>query len=527
MRHPCLLRFLLQKIILIVTILIAVSACQNPRPDSITPPPPTAPAGATPDAAEASGAEAPSLQKNTPAAPDAPATPTTAPAAAPPASPEPPMPLPTPMTPPVDFYTVRNGDTLGGISYAYDIPLEDLLALNEFESENTVIHVGQTIRVPLDLERTAPVVSILPDSEVVFSPAYLGFDTAIFVRTQGGYLATYAEKVNGVSLSGAEIIDRLARQYSVGPRVLLALLEYYGGWVTNPQPTGDYPLGRGNPYGERLYLQMSWAAAMVNQGYYGYKQYGTVAIKFRNRSRALVPAGMNAGTVGVMNVLAVNSDWETWQSEIGAEGFSKTYRELFGNPFDRAIVPLVPASLTQPPLQLPWGADDTFYFTGGPHEAYGTGSALGALDFGPPDVLGSCYYSDVPLTAAADGRIFLGSKGETYLDLDGDGNLQTGWVLLYLHMAADEALQQGQRVTAGTPLGYASCEGGVADASHLHFARRYNGEWLAADGPVPMVLSGWRVRAGDTPYDGTMVREDEIKTACECWDETNALLGAK
>lgn len=82
-------------------------------------------------------------------------------------------------------------------------------------------------------------------------------------------------------------------------------------------------------------------------------------------------------------------------------------------------------------------------------------------------------------------------------------------------------------VTAGTTLGYASCEGGVADASHLHFARRYNGEWLAADGPVPMVLSGWRVQAGDSPYDGTMVREDEIKTACECWDETNALLGAK
>lgn len=442
-------------------------------------------------------------------------------------TPEPAMPLPTPMSPLVDFYTIRPGDTLGGISYAYDIPLDELLALNNFDSENTIIQAGQTIRVPLDLNRTAPLVSLLPDSEVVFSPAYVGFDTAAFVQSQGGYLAAYSETVNGIPLSGAEIVDRLARQYSVGPRVLLALLEYYGGWVTSPTISGTPPLGAGNPYGERLYLQMSWAAAMVNQGYYGYKQYGTVAIKFRDGSRALVSPGMNAGTVGIMNALAVNSDWDTFQSEVGADGFIQTYRKLFGNPFERAIVPLVPASLTQPLLQLPWAVGDTFYFTGGPHEAYGTGSALGAVDFGPPDVLGSCYYSDVPLTAAADGRVFLGSKGETYLDLDGDGNLQTGWVLLYLHTVADDALTQGQMVTAGTPLGYASCEGGMADASHLHFARRYNGEWMAADGPVPMVLSGWQVQAGNAPYEGTMIRQGETKASCECWDESNALVGEK
>ena len=83
-----------------------------------------------------------------------------------------------------------------------------------------------------------------------------------------------------------------------------------------------------------------------------------------------------------------------------------------------------------------------------------------------------------------------------YLDLDADGRLQTGWVLLYLHVVAVEGLTSGQHVAAGTPLGYASCEGGLSNASHLHFARRYNGEWMSAAGPVPMVLSGWRAKAG-------------------------------
>ncbi len=49
---------------------------------------------------------------------------------------------------------------------------------------------------------------------------------------------------------------------------------------------------------------------------------------------------------------------------------------------------------------------------------------------------------------------------------------------------------------------------------------------MAADGPVPLVLSGWRVKAGLGPYEGEMVREGVVKTACECWDEAvNGLVG--
>ncbi len=508
----------MRKLISLILLLLLATACRSEKQTPAAAPMQSA-TQQTPAAAEQSAAAQP-------IAIAAPANTPTIPAATPIPTDVPPMPLPTPMTPLMDVYTVRAGDTLGGISYAYDIPLEELLALNGLD-ENAIIHVGQSLRVPLDVSRTAPLVKLMPDSETVFSPAYVGFDVEAYVRGQNGFLAGYSERVNGIPLSGAEIIDHLARQFSVGPRVMLALLEYYSGWVTQPQPTAARPLGIGNPYGDSLYRQMSWAAAMVNQGYYSYKRSGVTTVKFYGGGRALVPAGMNAGTVGIMNALAVNSDWDTWQTEISADGFIKTYRKLFGDPFAREINPIVPATLVQPLMELPWKSGDTFYYTGGPHEGYGTGSALAAIDFGPPDVLGSCYYSEVPLTAVAAGRIFLGSKGETYLDLDADGNLQTGWVVLYLHMVADDSLTQGQMVAAGDVLGYASCEGGVADASHLHIARRFNGEWIAADGPVPFVLSGWRVQAGNVPYEGTMVRGDKIKTACECWDESNALIAGQ
>ena len=59
----------------------------------------------------------------------------------------------------------------------------------------------------------------------------------------------------------------------------------------------------------------------------------------------------------------------------------------------------------------------------------------------------------------------------------------------------------GQIVEAGAVLGYPSCAGGYSTATHLHIARRYNGEWIPADCvncPIslripPFTMSDWQV----------------------------------
>ena len=62
---------------------------------------------------------------------------------------------------------------------------------------------------------------------------------------------------------------RVAQNYSVNPRLLLALLEYRSGWVTNATPQNvDYPLGFFDDYYAGLYRQMAWAADNLNRGYY-------------------------------------------------------------------------------------------------------------------------------------------------------------------------------------------------------------------------------------------------------------------
>jgi hypothetical protein len=96
------------------------------------------------------------------------------------------------------------------------------------------------------------------------------------------------------------------------------------------------------------------------------------------------------------------------------------------------------------------------------------------------------------------------------IDLDGDGFEQTGWVMFYLHIATSERIPVGVSVETDDPIGHPSCEGGSATGSHVHIARKFNGEWIAADGPLPFVLSGWKAAAGSRVYQGTLTKGDEV-----------------
>jgi len=196
---------------------------------------------------------------------------------------------------------------------------------------------------------------------------------------------------------------------------------------------------------------------------------------------------------------------------------------LFGYPFDYAIEPLLPPDLTQPSLGLPFETGVPWFFTGGPHGGWDDGSAWAALDFTPPGPVATCWPSDAWVVAAADGLIVRADHGAVVQDLDGDGYEQTGWTLLYMHIAAQDRVPANTYVRRGDRIGHPSCEGGIANATHLHLARRYNGEWIPADGPLPFNLDGWVSSGGGIPYDGYLRRDGQTLEACECRADTNTL----
>ena len=466
------------------------------------------------------------------------ATPTPTPALTPTAVPSPspayagtlagtPTPNPTPVghshRSSVETYVVRAGQTLLRIAILFDCTVEEIVAANGLSDADS-ISAGQTLIIPVTASRTGTDIKLVPDSELVYGPAYIHFDLEDFVAGQGGYLATYSEEVEGRSLTGSEIVQLISQRYSVGPRVLLALLELRSGWVTRPKPaTGTlvYPLGHLQGHYGGLHRQLEWAADRLNEGYYGWRRGDRSTVYLTDGTRAAIAPALNPGTAGVQNCLAgLSATWDEWVELTGPRGFLSTYERLFGSPFLYAVEPLVPPDLVQPKLQLPWESGDTWYLTSGPHGAYADGSALAALDFAPSEEHLGCMPSADWAAAAASGLVVRSESGGVLLDLDGDGFEQSGWVLFYLHIDAEGRVEPGTYLDRGQRIGHPSCEGGFSEATHLHFARRYNGEWIpAGHGPLPMVLSGWTAQDGAVSYEGTMTRAGEVRTAAERWDD--------
>jgi len=430
----------------------------------------------------------------------------------------PPAGTPTPMFATIiERYTVRNGDTLGAISSRYDVALEDLMQLNGITNAKS-LQIGQTLKIPIVVSRGAPGDKMLPDSEVVHSPAYAAFDLAAFVNQSPGYLATFRDKVDGETLEGWQIVQLVAERYSVGPRVLLALIEFQSSWVSNvalTQTQIDYPMGVSAGVRAGLFQQLSWAAERLNEGYYGKITGRLGALKFKDRSYARIASNANPGTIAIQNVLAATTTWDHWQNAISASGFLATYKKLFGEP--KAIEPLVPADIKQPTLRLPWSDGELWYFTGGPHAGWGDAASWSAVDFTPPDMFGACNASRYWSTAAAPGKVIRVEHGRVVVSLSNSDFQGVGWTLMYLHIASNGRVNAGAQVNAGDRIGHPSCEGGIAEATHTHFARLYNGQWMGVE-TMPMILSGWTITASEYEYDGGMTRGAENREACNCRD---------
>ena len=82
------------------------------------------------------------------------------------------------------------------------------------------------------------------------------FETDQFAEEYRGWINNYSEYAGGENRSGVEIIDLVARNYSISPRVLLALSEYLAGSLSKAvlsESAQDFPLGfRSTQYNENL-----------------------------------------------------------------------------------------------------------------------------------------------------------------------------------------------------------------------------------------------------------------------------------
>lgn len=359
---------------------------------------------------------------------------------------------------------------------------------------------------------------LIPDSEVVFSASAADFDTTAYLDQAGGFLGTYRQYLMITAWTDAPaVIDMVAIENTINPRLLVALLEYQCGCVlgmTDLDPDEfTSAMGARQALRQDLYGQLIWTIHELSDGYYGWKDGTLTEISFSDGTIMRPESDLNAGSFALMYLFSLLYEGEAWEQAINPkDGFPALYEQMFGNSWERAtlVEPLIPANTTQPELTLPFEPGVKWAYTGGPHKSYENNGPRAALDFAPPSDAKGCLPSREWVTAMADGLIVRSDMGIVVQDLDGDGNEHTGWNLVYVHVGSDERVPVGTYLNSGEPVGHPSCEGGRATGTHVHIIRKLNGEWIPADGPLPFVMDGWTAHAGEENYLGTLTRGDEI-----------------
>jgi len=416
-------------------------------------------------------------------------------------------------------YTAQSGDTLPALAAHFNTSVKEIQEANPLLPENiTTIQAGWQMKIPIYYKALwGSQFQILPDALFVNGPAQIGFNTKAFVNSQPGWIKNYSTLVNDKMRTGGEIIDYVAETFSISPRLLLAIAEYQAGALSQPAlnpALRDYTLGYEDRYHKGFYLQLVWAANQMNNGYYGWRTGRLDSIVRSDNTMEVPDPWQNAASVGIKYYYAGVLSYDGYIKAIYEDGISKTYSNYFGDPWQN-VQAHIPGNLRQADLVLPFAPGKTWAFTGGPHAVWGDGEPFGALDFAPPTGGGGCSPTSEFVVAMAPGLVVRTENAVAILDLDMDGDERTGWVIFYLHLGTNDMVQPGTLVKTGDPIGHPSCNGGEATGTHIHIARKYNGEWIDADSAVPFNLEGWIARSSGVAYQGSLSRYGYTVTASE------------
>ena len=410
-------------------------------------------------------------------------------------------------------YTAMDGDTLPGLAARFNTTEREIRAANPILPERvTTLPQGLPMKMPIYYRSGwGSSYKILADAQFVNGPADKGFSARSYTDRQPGWFKYYTVWSDNRNLRGGELIDYISQVYSISPRLLLALLQYLTGALTDPVYRDDFNTASvlrmpGEAY-KTLSGQLNQVAEFFNDHYYSYQAGYFSEYELQDGTLVRVDPWLNACSVVLQAYFAKIFPAREYYEAIGPNGFVKTYKEMFGDfpPVDEFPAHL-PGSLEQIELRLPFKDGEAWTYTGGPHTAWGSTHPYSAVDFAPPANEHGCFVSYAEVIAPHSGTIVRTGIGMAMLDMDDDADERTGWVMLLLHLKTESIPPVGTKVEKGDVLGHPSCDGGTSSGTHVHIARKYNGEWIEAGGVIPLNLDNWIAENGDEKYEGKMRR---------------------
>ena len=410
-------------------------------------------------------------------------------------------------------YTAMDGDTLPALAARFNTSEAEIRAANPILPDRvTTLPQGLPMQIPIYYRSGwGSSYKILADAQYVFGPDCKGFSARSYTDRQPGWFKYFNIWADNRNLRGGELIDYIAEVYSISPRLLLALLEYLTGALTDPVYRNDFNESSvlrmpGERY-KSLSGQLNQVAEFFNDHYYSYKAGRFSEYELRDGSLIRIDPWLNACSAVLQAYFAQILTPAEYYHAIGPDGFVRTYKEMFGDfPPPDEFPAHLPGSLEQIKLRLPFKDGEAWTYTGGPHTGWGSLRPYSAVDFAPPTNEHGCFVSYAEVIAPHSGTIVRTGTGMAMFDMDGDGDEHTGWVMLFLHLKTESIPKVGTYLEMGDVMGHPSCDGGTSSGTHVHIARKYNGEWMEAGGVIPLNLDDWIAEDGSEKYEGFMRR---------------------
>ena len=222
-------------------------------------------------------------------------------------------------------YKVKSGDSLANIALTHQVSVKQILDFNKIEDPNLIAVDSVIVIPPSNANELAGNLLLIPDSELVYGLNAKDFSIESFIAQFNGVLRGYSEiDDEGNEMTGPQVVRRVAEENSFNPRLLLALLEFKSGWLTQSAPAGydaTYPMGLKVLNREGLYKQLS---SMVNETLRGASLWRAqvLAVWTLNDGNVMrIDPTINAGTAGLQYVLGLLLGKDQFKHAIAEEGF--------------------------------------------------------------------------------------------------------------------------------------------------------------------------------------------------------------
>jgi LasA protease len=345
---------------------------------------------------------------------------------------------------------------------------------------------------------------ILSDGQFVYGPNVKGFDLKQYLTEKAPHLLPYYSE-----------IDYYTSAPSVNPRVLLALIEQRSGVITGKESTASPMNINSGSFAQDLATitsKLTDGFYVILRAYYEIPeaQRTPLELTLKDGTSVTLSSKVNAATYALLSAFQQYED----QSQIlrlagTTEGsFYYTYKQLFpeSDPLDQSNIILTDNPPSADLLQFPFPIGEDWYFNG-VHDWDGQDPAsdMSSMDFSTSSSFPN-WGSDTSnswAVAAHPGVVTAVSTGNGMtcgLTIDhGDG-----WSTYYYHLenvqkGVNDPVKRNEKIgNLANTFAEATCAGGSASGSHVHFTLKYNGALIAINDSY---LSSWKVHSGRYNYD--------------------------